>query len=472
MNHHQNLLQGNIEKSLIKMTYSISLGFISLFTFNIIDTLFIAQLGSKQLAAISFAFPIVFVWMNVFFGLNTGITSQIGKAFGQNKKDKAQNLTINSITFVVILSLIISLLGYFTIDYVFKFLGADNSLLKYAKEYQQLWYLGFIFLTLTMVFGAIIRGQGDTSTPSRILIYSAFLNGILDPLLIFGIGPFPRLEITGAMTATILSWMLSTALGFRHILKNTDLFYFKDFKEFFSVSSRITIVHNYLNITKQYFFNNIKSILSIGLPSVTTNIINPLSSVIIIKIVALEGFTAVAGYGVGVRLEALAVLFSISLTIAMVPFVSINHGAKNYARINKAMKYAIKLVFTIQLLIYFILFLLAPFIAHLFSDDHAVINVIILYLRIIPGAYCFIGIISIILSALNAIDRAKYSLLINIIRFFILTIPLAYLGQYLFGIIGIFVGIVLAKLCAFIIALYIYRKIVTNSGDLKYKKLR
>lgn len=451
MNHHKNLLEGNIKKSLIKMTYSISLGFISLFTFNLIDTFFIAQLGSKQLAAVSFAFPIVFVWMNIFFGLNTGITAQIGKAIGQNNSNKTSSLTLNSLTFIIFLSLIISLLGYNTIIPTFRFLGAENSLLEYVQEYLSIWYIGFIFLALTMALGAITRGQGDTSTPSKILVYAAFLNGILDPLLIFGLGPFPRLEISGAIIATVISWILACVLSLRHLITNTNLLDKANLK-----------LTNFIKITKQSFKKDIKKILTIGLPSVTTNIINPISTVIIIKIVAFEGFTAVAGYGVGAKLEALAVLFSISLSIAMVPFVSINHGAKNYQRINHALKYAIKLIFYIQLIIYLVLFLLAENIAHWFSDDHAVIDIIILYLKIIPGSYCFIGIISIILSALNSIDHAKYSTLINIIRFFVLTIPCAYLGQYLYGITGILVGIVLAKVFAFVIAIAVYRRISNN----------
>lgn len=455
MNHHKNLhnnlLEGNIEKSLTKMTYSISLGFISLFTFNLIDTFFIAQLGSKQLAAVSFAFPIVFVWMNIFFGLNTGITAQIGKAIGQNDFDKTNSLVLNSLFFIIILSLIISIFGYLSINPLFKFLGTENSLLEFVQEYLKLWYVGFIFLALTMGFGAIIRGQGDTSTPSRILVYSAFLNGVLDPLLIFGIGPFPRLEISGAMLATVISWIFACLLSFRHIIINTNL-----------LDKANLQLKNFLKIITITFIHDIKRILAIGLPSVTTNIINPISTVIIIKIVAIEGFTAVAGFGVGAKLEALAVLISISLSIAIVPFVSINHGAKNYARINYALKYAIRLIFFIQLLIYLILFLLAKNIAYWFSNDQAVINVIILYLRIIPGSYCFIGIIAIILSALNSIEHAKYSTLINIIRFFILTIPCAYFGRYLYGITGILIGIVIAKIFAFIIALAVYRKVTNN----------
>lgn len=446
--HH--ILTGDVKKSLISMTNSISLGFISLFTFNLIDTYFISKLGSDQLAAVSFTFPISFLIMNIFFGINTGITAQIGKSIGNKNTNTNQTnyLILNSIIFIIILSILFCLIGYNTIDLVFKFLGAEDKILFYIKQYISYWYFGFIFLAFAMASGAVIRGFGDAKTPSRVLLFSSFINGILDPLLIFGLGPFPRLEIKGAIISTVVAWIGAAILSVYNIKTKTDFF-----------NKKLVTTRYYKINFKKYFYTNIKNILSIGGPSIATNMINPIASSIIIKIVAMEGLAVVAAFGVGLRLEALAILFSISMSIAMVPFVSINHGAKNKIRINQGLKYAIKSSLIIQLFIYLVLFTFANPLAYFFTDDQEIANIIILYLRILPGVYCFMGMIMIILSTLNAIEQAKYSTLINIIRFFVLTIPLAYLGQYFYGVLGILIGIALAKIWAFVIAIIIYKKI-------------
>lgn len=224
MEKFNKILSGNIEKSIIQMTNSISLGFLSLFTFNLIDTFFISKLGSQQLASISFGFPVVFLWMNIFFGINTGVTAQIGKALGNNNHKKVYSLILNSFIFIILISLLITVIGYNTIDSIFGFLGADPGTIDYINQYISYWYLGFIFLTIMMTSGAIIRGFGDTKTPSRVLLYSSILNGILDPFLIFGFGPIPRLELQGAISATIIAWIFGTILSIYNIKTKIDFF--------------------------------------------------------------------------------------------------------------------------------------------------------------------------------------------------------------------------------------------------------
>lgn len=450
MNQYKNLLEGDIKKSLMSMTNSISLGFISLFTFNIIDTFFISMLGSKQLSAIGFAFPVIFLWMNIFFGINTGITSQVGKALGKDNIEQAKTLTLNSIILIIILSLFISLVGYSTTDATFRFMGADHTIMDYIKDYLDIWYCGFIFLALLMGMGAAIRGSGDAKTPSRIMVYSGILNGILDPIFIFGLGPIPRLEITGAMIATVISWAFAFILCLYNIFTKIKLLEKYQLK-----------YTNFITCITTNFIPNAKDILNVGLPSALSNIISPFASIVILKIVAYNGYASIAGFGVGMRLEALAFIFTVSLSIAIVPFVSINHGARNYLRITNGLKYAIKMTFIIQMLIYLSLFLLSSTIANIFSEDPDVINIIILYLQIIPGGYCFVGMIMLILSTLNAIEHAKYSTLINFIRFFIFSIPCVYIGNNLYGITGILLGMILAKILAFLVAITVFKKVAS-----------
>lgn len=453
MKQYINLLEGNIKQLTLSQTISVSQGFLSLFIMSIIDIYFIAQLGATSLAAISFISTITFLAMSVLIGLTTGITVQISKTLGSNNFYQAQVLAVNSLVFAIFVTFFLSLLGYMSASYFNIFFNTSSEVYLLIKNYLKVWFMSLGFLVLANTSSAIIKGSGNVKIPSRILLISSLINACLDPCLIFGLGPFPELGLMGAVAATIIAWSISCIISLYYLFNYSPLQLTKFFYDQTNNNNK------FLLSIRENLIPNIQLISRVSLPAVITNIIGPLSSLLIIKIVAQEGIIAVAAFGIAYRIEALATLFTLSLSIAIIPFVSMNYGSNNYDRIYQVFIYCCKLLLKINLLIYVILFVCSEQLALLFTNNKEITKIIMLYLRLIPSIYFFTGLTMVTISILNAVESAKFASAINVIRFGLFTIPLVAIGQFYYHIEGIMFGIILANIFTGILALTLFNKL-------------
>ncbi len=197
------LVEGPIFSRLAQLTIPMVFGILAMVAFNLVDTFFIGQLGANQLAAISFTFPVVFIISSLTMGLGIGAAAVISHAIGQGNRDKVRRLTTDSLALSLLVVAFFVIVGLLTIEPIFRLLGATPQIMVLIKQYMRIWYLGTIFVVLPMVGNSAIRATGDTKTPSLIMLVAVTVNIILDPLLIFGFGPIPRLELAGAAIATV-----------------------------------------------------------------------------------------------------------------------------------------------------------------------------------------------------------------------------------------------------------------------------
>ena len=179
--------------------------------FAIVDTLYIGRLGAEPLAAMGFIFPINFVVMNLTRGLGIGVTSTIARAIGEGNQPKVQRLATDGLGLAVLIVTCLALIGLTQLNTIFSLLGAERDMLALISDYMIPWCLGVGFLIIPMIGVGILRATGDTKTPAIIMTIAGLINIVLDPLLIFGIGPFPRLELQGAALATVVSWVVAFA---------------------------------------------------------------------------------------------------------------------------------------------------------------------------------------------------------------------------------------------------------------------
>jgi len=418
------LTQGSVADWLIKLTSPMVLGILSIFLFNLVDTYFISMLGTEPLAAISFTFPATMMVMNIAIGLSIATGAVVSKAIGQKNQQQTRNWVSSSFYLSIALGLVISVIGYSSQEWVFGKMGAETSLIPLIREYMDIWYLGCVFLIVMIAVNACIRATGNTKLPSLIMLLSAVLNGILDPLLIFGIGPFPEMGMQGAAIATIISWGVAFIVIIRTLI-NMELLRFS-FPDNFIVTA--------------------KSLIKLGIPASLTNMLGPLANGIIVAWVANYGTHAVAAYGVGSRLEPLALIVIMALTASLPPFVGQNFGAKKFDRIEEALKKSIFFIIVWQFIVYVALVLLAKPISQIFSDDPDVQTIIQTFLYILPISYIGLGICLVSTSTINALHLPKYSLLITLLRLFALYIPMAWGGHLYFGLSGIFWGCAIANI--------------------------
>ena len=421
------LTDGPIGATLFRLTLPMILSLLAMVSFNLIDTFFIGQLGAEELAAIGFTFPVVFVIGGIAMGLGIATSSLVSRAIGSGDTEQVRRLATDSLMLAVLTVLFFVILGLLTIEPVFKLLGASSEILVLIKQYMLIWYPGMVFVVIPMVGNNAIRATGDTRTPSFIMITAVVFNAILDPLLIFGIGPFPRMELAGAAVATVVARAITLVLSI-YILYHRE--------------KMITLKRIAIN----RIFSSWKQILYIGLPSAGTNIIIPLGVGIITSLVATYGPEAVAALGVASRIDMLALTVIMALSSVLGPFVGQNWGAGKSGRIRTGVKYSQQFSMIWGALMLAVLLVASRSIATIFSSDETIISHIQMYLWIVPVSYGFWGILMLTNSALNVLNKPIDAAMLTLMRVFVIYVPLAYLGSYLLGLSGIFGAVSVANI--------------------------
>ena len=443
----QRLIEGNVGQQLIKLTIPMIWGVLAVTAFNIVDTYFVGQLGTKPLAAMSFTFPVVMTLGSLAMGLGIGASSVIARAIGKGDRDRVKRLTTDSLTLSLLVVAIFVSFGLVTIEPLFTALGAGADILPFIRSYMQLWYFGMIFLVIPMVGNSAIRASGNTLTPGIIMIVAAGVNIILDPLFILGWGGFPRLEIQGAAIATIISRAITlvAALFVLHYQEKMLCF----------------------NLPKlKVILTSWQKILQIGLPAAATSMITPISIGLITSAIAFYGAEAVAAFGIASRIESLSLIVIIALSASLGPFVGQNWGAKKYHRVHQALNLSYLFCLGWGIMMAAVLAPSASWLASLFNSDPQVIQIATNYLWFVPISYAAAGIIFVASSTFNALGKPIPSMIMTVSRMVVLYIPLAYLGSKLFGINGIFAAACIANLAVGIGA-YIWNQKTCNVKAVK-----
>lgn len=411
------------------------LGMVMLMTFGLVDTFFVSMLGTEELAAISFTFPVTFTIISLNIGLGIGASATIGKCLGSGEKHLAKEYATGALMLSFVMVGVLALIGALTIDPIFRLMGATDELLPYIRDYMLIWYGAGIFLAVPMVGNSVLRAAGDTKTPSIVMASGGLINAILDPILIFGWGPVPAMGIKGAALATAVAW----GIGLIYIIY-------------------LLAVKRKLMLPRLLTFKELREtsggVLKIGLPAAGANMLTPIAGGVITAIIAGYGPAAVAAWGVGSRLESIASILVLALSMSLPPFISQNFGANRLDRVRQSYIIALKVVVVCQLFIYAILWLLAPYIASIFAEEQEVADLITLFLFIVPLGYGLQGIVILTNSSFNAVHKPMSALILSVVRLFVFFVPIAYVGSHYFDIKGLFWGTVIANVCTASIALF------------------
>ncbi|WP_026375492.1 MATE family efflux transporter [Aestuariibacter salexigens] len=419
------LLNGDISQTLKRMTLPMIMGMIMLMTFGLVDTFFVSLLGTEQLAAISFTFPVTFTLISLNIGLGIGTSATIGRYLGSGDTLLAKEFATGALMLSTLLVGALAVVGVMTIEPIFRLLGASDALLPYINDYMVVWYVAGVFLALPMVGNSVLRASGDTKTPSMVMAMGGAINAILDPLLIFGWGPIPAMGIQGAAIATMIAW----GVGVVYILS--------------LLIKRQLMLPRLLTLPEMRLTSG--GILKIGLPAAGANMLTPIAGGVVTALVASYGPEAVAAWGVGNRLESMASIVVLALSMSLPPFISQNFGANKLQRVEHAYKQVLRFILIWQLIIYALMWLLSPYIAAIFTDDPEVASIIRLFLMVVPLGYGLQGVIILSNSSFNAMHKPMAALWLSILRLFVFFVPLSYAGSVLFDLPGMFWGGVIAN---------------------------
>ena len=404
------------------MTIPMIFGMMSMVIFNLADAFFVGKLGADELAALSFTFPIVLVINSIAVGLGLGSSAIISKLFGQEKLEEIKKYSLASLILGIVIIVIVSTIGFLSVRSLFKVLGADGVVLEFIISYMRIWFIGSIFVAIPMIGNNIIRASGNTLVPGMIMLFSAIANIIMDPLFIFGIGPFPELGIRGAAISTVFARFGSATFAVYYLTK------------------RIGAV-SFIKIKFSKLFFIWKRILFIGVPNAMVKMALPVAAGFITRLISTFGNQAVAGFGVATRIEFFAMSFIAALASILGPFIGQNLGAKKTNRVREGKKLGETFSILIGIITAILLGVFAKPIAKIFSKDPKIIETTILYIRIVPVAYGLQGIMKIGTNILNVLEKPFQAISILILQLFIIYLPFAYLTSKYFGLKGIFVSL-------------------------------
>jgi len=415
----KNLTEGKIGKQLYQLAWPMLLGIMGIVIFNLADTYFVGKLGVHQLAAMSFSFPVVMFLNSLSQGVGIGTSSLISRNIIKSDKQSVRVMASRALLLGLLVVLFFVVIGILTIRPAFEAMGAKGDVLDFVHDYMFIWYLGVPFVVIPMIGNNIVRATGDTFTPGMIMIFNAVVNIVLDPLLIFGIGPFPEMGIEGAALATVIA----RGTGLIAILfvlirkKNLLTLKFGRIKEIISTW---------------------KNVLYIAIPASLSMLITPISIGFITKILSGFGKEAVAAFGVASRIEMFSLMVIMALGSVLIIFVGQNISKNKFTRIKRALNLSMRFSLIWGVIIYILLLIFGYFIASLFTDDPHVIEITKKYFFIIGGSYGLQGLVMLSTSSFNGINKPYPSALFSLVRMLIIYVPLAWLGSYLFGISGVF----------------------------------
>jgi putative MATE family efflux protein len=406
-----------------------ALGLVAIFSFEAVDLFFISRLGDEPLAAVSFTFPVIWLLVGIGIGFEAGASSCVSRAVGGGNEYQAHRLTTDTAVLATFVALILCVIGLFTIRPVFSMLGATEELMPLIEDYMRIWYWLEPAETCMWTCLAAVRARGNTMLQGRIITAAALLNAVLDPIFIFGLFGFPRLEIQGAALASLVANLVMLSFTLFHL------------------HHRLGIFANPIAPLKE-LFESWRHMLKIGIPAMMTNAIIPVSNGIVVAMIATYGVDAVAGFGIAMRIEPMALIPFYALSAVSSPFAGQNFAAGEYQRLFEARRAITWFCIGFGLLLVVVFGFLANPLAGLFSETQEIQLIAVRYLWIVSVGYGAYGVVMSVCASFNGIGRPFPGVVISASRVIFIFLPLAFIGRWLFDLSGLFIASALANVAA------------------------
>lgn len=432
------LTEGPVGRHLVHMTVPMLLGIATMMGQGLVDAWFLGKVGDSALAAFSFGFPMLMIITSVAIGLGAGTSSVVARAIGAGDHRRARRLATDSLLLSFLITASLATVGILTIGPLFRLLGAPPDLIPMIRSFMTILYSGVPFLVVGMVGTSSMRATGDTRLPGKLMIFGALLNVVLDPILIFGVGPIPAMGLDGAATAALLARGTMFVGTLYFLMHRLDMVSFNK--------------PDPVELRKSW-----SDILHVGLPAAGTNAIIPVAVAVITAMIARYGPDAVAGFGVASRIESMVLVIYYALSSVIGPFVGQNLSAGREGRIQLSLRLCALFCLASGLAIAALLALLSNFVAGLFSQNEAVVSVTRLFLWIVPISYGAYGIVMVVNAAFNGLGKPMPAVYISVTRMIVLYVPLALIGMRWFGIAGIFGAYAIANLLSGLLG-YVWAK--------------
>jgi putative MATE family efflux protein len=403
----RNLTEGPIARSLLTLAWPVMLSNLFQTVYNLVDTLWLGRLGKVAVAAPTISWPLIFLMISLGAGITIAGTALVAQYTGAKRHEEADHAAGQVFAFTGLLAFALAAIGSLIAGPVMVVMGAGPSLIGPATGYLRIIYAGIPAMFGLFIVTALLNGVGDTVTPMKLMGISVALNVILDPLFIFGWGPFPRWQVAGAAVATVLSRGVVALAGI-YIL--------------FSGRAGIHLRPRHLRMEKA----TIKQILTIGAPASLGQSGTALGFSIMMGILARFGTAVVSAFGIGNRIISIATMPAMGLGQATATMVGQNLGAKQPQRAERVGWSGMGISTAFLLIASAVVFALRTTLIRVFINDAQVVALGSQMFAITAMAFPFMGILQVVIGTYQGSGHTLYSMFFSLFRLWALRIPLVY----------------------------------------------
>ncbi len=438
---HRDFTSGSISRAIILLAIPMVLEMLAQSLFGIVDVFFVGRLGAEAVAAVGMIDSLMVIVYTVGMGLSMAATAMVARRIGEKNPEEASTASFQVMLLGLGLSVPIALVGIVFAPDLLRLMGATDAVVDVGATYGAILFGSNVLILYLFIINAIFRGAGDAVLAMSVLWIANLINIVLDPALIFGWGPFPELGITGAAIATCIGRGTGVLLQLYLLLRG---------------NGRVRLMVHTLKVNVQMM----RRIVSISIPATLQYFIGSASWILIFRIIALFGTDATAGYTIAIRIFIFALLPSWGMGNAAATLVGQNLGAKKPDRAERSVWIT---AFTnaiflggVALAIYIFAYPLVAF----FTDEPAVIEFGAKCLRIVCITYVFFAFGMVTVQAFNGAGDTRTPTWINLISYWVLQIPLAYLLAQPFGLgaQGAFIAIAIAQGALAVISVLWFRR--------------
>jgi putative MATE family efflux protein len=433
--------EGKLSRAIFLLSIPMVLEMIMESIFAIVDIFFVSKLGADAVATVGITESMITIVYAIAIGLSMATTSIVSRRIGEKDHEQAGKTAFQSIMTGLFASLLIAIPGIIFASRLLSLMGANDTIVSEMSGYTQIMFGGNVVIMMLFIINAVFRSSGDAAVSMRVLWLGNIINIILDPCLIFGLGPFPELGIKGAAIAT------TTGRGIAVIYQ---------FYILFRGNKRVRILAEHI----RFNFKLIGKIIKISLGGIGQNIIATSSWVALVRIISEFGSEALAGYTIAIRIVIFAILPSWGISNAAATLVGQNLGAKKPERAEKAV-WTTGIINMILLGFFgFVMIMFPGTFIRFFINDPIVVESGIKGLQIISSGFIAYGLGMVLINSFNGAGDTTTPTKINLIAFWLIEIPLAYILALKVGMEekGVFLAIVIAETIMTLMALYLFRK--------------
>ncbi len=424
------------EAPLARLILSLSLpGMVSMVTmslYNIVDTFWLARLGHEAIAALTIVMPYHILAIAIAAGTGAGIGALVSRRFGEGNIEATNHAAGQVFPIAVIFGGIFLLAAVFLSGPLLSAFGATPDIMDYGTQYLVIIGFGMPFLIFSIPVNDLLRASGDALRPMIFMLTATVINIFLDPMLIFGIGPFPELGVGGAALATTFAQLIGAGLGFYYIVARRSAY-------------RIRLRHILPSLSM------LRDIYKVGLPSMLTQITESLTFVLLNNVLSAFGSIAIAAVGIMIRIVDFAFMPIIGVAQGLLPIVGFSLGARLWKRLWRAVK-----LVTISITLFMsaamaLLEIFAPQLIGVFSSDPELTVVAVPAMRIAISAMFLVAPTVLFITTFQGLSKGREVLILSLARQLIFFVPLLFILPRIWGIYGVWIAMPVSDAMGFIV---------------------